>query len=170
MRSLLERNGWRLCQRVVQLNWTRRVKPVSNIIADDVVLRKMRLPDVAEVARIDHDCFEAIWRHSEDAILRAYQQETYSTVAEQGGRIVGYQITTQQRNRAHIARLAVRPDCQRAGIGQALVMDTIERFRKPWTREISVNTQEDNEKSLRLYQKLGFELSDESFPIYIYPK
>ena len=125
-------------------------------------------PDLPSVALIDRACFDFLWQHSEDALRRAFEQSTYCTVAEKDGILVGYQITTLQRNRAHIARLAVLPDFQRLRIGYCLVSDVINQYRKSWTREISVNTQQDNYKSLGLYNKIGFELTDERFPIYIY--
>ncbi len=169
MQNLLFQNGWKICQHVVQLRWNRRkTVGLSKKCPDDVFIRPMYLPDLPNVALIDQACFDFLWQHSEDALRRAFEQSTYCTVAEKGGILVGYQITTLQQNRAHIARLAVLPDFQRAHIGYCLVGDVIDQYRKPWTREISVNTQQDNYKSLGLYGKIGFELTNESFPIFIY--
>ena len=169
MQTLLSRNGWEICQQVVQLRWNRKKAPeIPNNCPERILIRQMYLPDIPAVALIDQACFDFIWQHSEDALRRAFEQSTYCTVAEKGGILVGYQITTLQRNRAHIARLAVLPEYQRLQIGYCLVADVIEKYRKPWTREISVNTQQDNFKSLGLYKKIGFDLTDESFPIFIY--
>lgn len=169
MQSLLSRNGWKICQQVVQLRWKRGITSrIPKNCSEGFLIRSMYLPDLPSVALIDKACFDFLWQHSEDALRRAYEQSTYCTVAEKGGILVGYQITTLQRNRAHIARLAVLPEFQRLRIGFCLVADVINRFRKPWMREISVNTQQDNFKSLSLYKKIGFELTDESFPIFIY--
>jgi ribosomal protein S18 acetylase RimI-like enzyme len=169
MKSLLSKNGWEICQQVVQLRWNRRKSEnldKNNI--EDIIIRSMRIPDIPSVASIDRACFDLLWQHSEDALHRAYKHSTYCTVAEKGGILIGYQITTLQQNRAHIARLAVLPEYQRCHIGYCLVADVIKEFRKPWTREISVNTQQDNYKSLGLYKKIGFEMTDESFPIFLY--
>lgn len=169
MQTLLSQKGWEICQQVVQLRWNRRK---ANLYAEKCpegyIIRPMHLPDLPSVALIDRACFDFLWQHSEDALRRAFEQPTYCTVAEKDGILVGYQITTRQRNRAHIARLAVLPDFQRLRIGYCLVSDVINQFRKSWAREISVNTQMDNFKSLSLYNKVGFEQTDESFPIYIY--
>jgi len=169
MQTLLSRNGWEICQQVVQLRWNRR-KATENpkINSEEYLIRPMYLPDLPSVALIDKACFDSIWQHSEDALRRAFEQSTYCTVAEKDGILVGYQITTLQRNRSHIARLAVLPDYQRLRIGYYLVSDVIAQYRKSWNREISVNTQQDNFKSLGLYNKIGFELTDESFPIFIF--
>ena len=169
MRTLLSRNGWEICQQVVQLRWNRRkADEHPKKCPDGYIIRPMYLPDLPSVALIDQACFDFLWQHSEDALRRAFEQPTYCTVAEKDGILVGYQITTLQRNRAHIARLAVLPDFQRLRIGYCLVSEVINQYRKSWTREISVNTQQDNFKSLGLYNKIGFELTDESFPIFIY--
>lgn len=169
MKSMLTRNGWEICQHVVQLRWNRRNSAsLPEKCPEGIKIRSMNLPDISEVALIDQACFDFLWQHSEDALRRAYEQSTYCTVAEKDGILVGYQITTLQRNRAHIARLAVLPGFQKQRIGFCLVADMINQFRKPWTREISVNTQQDNIKSLGLYKKIGFDLTEERFPIFIY--
>jgi ribosomal-protein-alanine N-acetyltransferase len=169
MKNLLEKLDWEACQEVVQLKWNRRLmvkeKESSPI---NFFIRKMSTPDIPAVTKIDQASFETIWQHSEDAIERAYEQAAYSTVAEETGRIIGYQISTSSRNHAHIARLAVLPEYRRMKIGQHLIYDVLEHFKKPWTREITVNTQKDNFKSLGLYAKLGFEITCEGFPIYEY--
>ena len=169
MKDLLEKNGWEICQEVIQLRWNRKLDYFQeDPIQPDFFIRKMATPDIPEVTRIDQTCFEKLWQHSEDAIARAFEQSAYSTVAENNGRIVGYQISTSLRNHAHIARLAVLPEFQRQKIGHQLIGDVLERFKRPWTREITVNTQKDNTKSLGLYTKLGFEITSDGFPIYKY--
>jgi ribosomal protein S18 acetylase RimI-like enzyme len=169
MKSLLEKNGWKICQEVIQLRWNRKFdRTRADPDPSDLFIRKMATPDIPDVARIDQICFEKIWQHSEDAIARAFEQSAYSTVAEKNGRIAGYQISTSIRNHAHIARLAVLPEFQRQKIGHYLINDVLERFKRPWTREITVNTQRDNTKSLGLYAKLGFEITSDGFPIYKY--
>ena len=171
MKSLLTRNGWEICQQVVQLRWNRwKNANRPEDCPEGILIRSMNLPDIPDVSLIDHACFDFLWQHSEDALRRAYEQSTYCTVAEKDGKLIGYQITTLQRNRAHIARLAILPEFQRLRIGYCLVADVINQFRKPWAREISVNTQQDNFKSLGLYRKIGFENTDESFPIFTYKR
>lgn len=169
MKELLEDCGWEICQEVVQLHWNRRKEnKLPEVLKDNLILRKMEVPDIPEVAIIDQICFDKLWQHSEDAIERAYEQSAYSTVVEKEGKLVGYQMSTTMRNHTHIARLAVLPEHRRMKIGYQLVNDVIEKFKRPWTREISVNTQSDNFKSLGLYTKLGFEKTADGFPIYAY--
>lgn len=169
MKFLLSKFGWEICQQVVQLRWERaNFFKLNEPLPEGMLIRSMVVEDIPEIALIDQASFEHIWQHSEDSLLRAFHQPTYCTVAEKDGIVIGYQITTLQRNRAHIARLAVMPTYQNLHAGSSLVMDVISQFHKPWAREISVNTQENNKNSLGLYKKLGFEFTEGSFPIYIY--
>lgn len=171
MKNLLEKNGWHIIQEVVQLRWNRRIEAKINELTEkDFFIRKMATLDIPSVTHIDQICFDKVWQHSEDAIELAFEQSAYSTVAEMMGKIVGFQISTSIKNHAHIARLAVHPDFQRLKIGHNLIGDVLDKFKRPWTREITVNTQKDNFKSLGLYAKLGFERTNEGFPIYIYGK
>ena len=169
MKHILLRNGFEHYQEVVQLKWDPNHQ-IGTIPAlpEDGLIRSMQSNEIEEITRIDQACFEKIWMHSLPAVEKAYQQSAYSTIALVNNKIVGFQISTKYLNRPHIARLAVLPDYQKTGFGTALIMNVLDHFRKPWIREITVNTQQDNTSSLRLYKKLGFCLTGESFPILIY--
>jgi ribosomal protein S18 acetylase RimI-like enzyme len=66
----------------------------------------------------------------------------------------------------HLARLAVRPEYQGNGIGEALVRDMLSQFYRRGAQTVSVNTQKDNRASISLYQKAGFRLTGEEYPLY----
>jgi ribosomal protein S18 acetylase RimI-like enzyme len=82
----------------------------------------------------------------------------YLTVAELDGQIVGYQLTTASAGGGHLGRLAVLPNCQGRGLGTAL--------EGQGAQQVTVNTQDTNMASLSLYQRLGFKLTGEAFPVY----
>jgi ribosomal protein S18 acetylase RimI-like enzyme len=168
-RQLLASSRWEERQRVVLLKFRGRSGEIPTL-DDDYLLRPMVSSDMFRVTEIDQECFEPLWQQSEDATRRAYAQTSYSSVMEYSHHIIGYQMTTFTAANAHLARLAVLPQCQGTGVGTALVMDMIQRVKQALMREITVNTQQDNPNSIRLYQKLGFELTGESFPILIYPQ
>jgi [ribosomal protein S18]-alanine N-acetyltransferase len=69
---------------------------------------------------------------------------------------------------AHLARLAVRKEAQGQGIGKFLLGDLIHRARKRGLSRLTVNTQGDNSVSLALYQKVGFFLTGDQYPVYVY--
>jgi ribosomal protein S18 acetylase RimI-like enzyme len=165
---LLKSNQWKEHQRVVLLKFKGRAgEPLEP--SSDYLLRPMVSSDVERVTQIDQACFEPLWQQSEDAIRRGYQQTAYASVMEYRDKVIAFQFTTTSAYNAHLARLAVLPDQQSKGVGTALVMDMLYRFKQPLIHEITVNTQQDNPNSIRLYQKLGFVLTGESFPILVYP-
>jgi ribosomal-protein-alanine N-acetyltransferase len=69
----------------------------------------------------------------------------------------------------HLARLAVHPEFQGRGIGHALLHDLLVRFQERGAMRVTVNTQDNNHASLRLYRKAHFHLTGESYPVYEYP-
>ncbi|GAB4525947.1 MAG: hypothetical protein Fur0018_10970 [Anaerolineales bacterium] len=132
-----------------------------------VRIRLMTIDDLPEVTRVDHAAFPLLWRQSADELYSAYRQAATATVAEKQGQVVGYQIGTAVGQWAgHLARLAVLPDFQGGGIGTALVSDMLSYFSQKRIGRVTVNTQGENDASLRLYQKLGFRLTGESVPMY----
>ncbi len=165
--QLLKSNGWVEYQRVVLLKYTQRAREPLDL-SRDYLLRPMLNTDLEKVAEIDQICFEPLWQQSQDAIRRAYEQSAYSTVVEFHNEAIGYQVSTTASYNAHLARLAVLPEHRGKQIGSALVLDMLYKFNQPLIREITVNTQQDNENSQKLYLKLGFEKTGESFPIFVY--
>ena len=133
----------------------------------EVFVRPMEEEDLAEVAGIDAGAFEPIWQNSLDQIRLSYYQSVYCTVAEIRGEIVGFQISTSNLFSAHLARLAVRPDIQHRRIGYTLVYDALQKFNHDRLWQLSVNTQDNNKKSLALYQQAGFEFNGEEYPVYV---
>jgi ribosomal protein S18 acetylase RimI-like enzyme len=135
-----------------------------------LVLREMEREDVPTVTRIDNMAFEPVWRLSQDDLARAYERCSYRTVIELDGEIVGYQMSSVNGFTAHLARLAVDPRCQRRRIGYRMLHDVLDHFLARldvWG--VTLNTQNDNHASIALYQRTGFHLTGESFPVYVYP-
>ena len=135
---------------------------------EGVRIRPMRDFDLEEVAQVDREAFGAFWHNSADALRRARSQSVWSTVAEDGNGIIGYQISTGNPFGAHLARLGVRVEAQGRGVGSALVHDLIQNSGALGAGRLSVNTQDDNFASLMLYRKLGFIRTGESYPVLVY--
>lgn len=65
-------------------------------------------------------------------------------------------------HRAELASLAVRPDCEGRGIGQALVESFVHLAGGMGAREVALTTDADgNDRVVRFYQKLGFVVARE---------
>ena len=136
-------------------------------ISDRIRIRQMQESDLGSVEHVDRDAFGAFWHNTFDSLQRAREQSFYSSIAEDETGIIGYQISTGNPFGAHLARLGVRPEAQGRGIGSALIHDLIQRAGGLQSGRLSVNTQDDNFASLRLYEKLGFVRTGERYPVFI---
>lgn len=109
-----------------------------------------------------------LWHNPIDTLRAAFSKALFASIAEGDRGIIGYQITTGERQRAHLARLAVTPAAQGHGIGRFLVGDLLTRLLDHGIGKLSVNTQSDNGSSLALYKKLGFTRTGEQYPVYVF--
>lgn len=166
-RQLLEHNQFTHAHNIVMLTWESGFKlPSAN--HPPVSIRPMRPEDLPSICDVDCAAFGFVWRNSLESLKIAFNQAIIATVAEDGDGIVGYQISTPTPIGGHLARLAVLPNVQHKGIGYTIVRDLLIQFeqRKVW--RVTVNTQEDNVASLKLYEKAGFSRSGEEYPVYLY--
>ncbi len=141
-----------------------RLQPVSH----EVMVRLMNFDDIFAVERVDHAAFEPIWHNSLSSLQLAYSQASLATVAEIQGDIVGYQISTATPLGAHLSRLAVLPEYQNRSIGYCLLRDLLLYYKARGALKMTVNTQKTNSASLHLYQKVGFRLTGEQYPVYVH--
>lgn len=165
--QLLLNNDFQHLHDIVVLQWSGNL-PERPIIKPRYLLRPMRLEDLPGVETVDHAAFEHIWQISGMELQKAYEISAYATVVQKEDRIIGYQISTANKTNAHLARLAVANDFQRERLGSALVFDLLNEFRKRNMKQITVNTQHTNHKSLALYGKMNFQITNERFPVLIY--
>ena len=120
--------------------------------------------DLPEVLAVDRLSFEPFWQLDsagiDEAILatpRARYRVALDTRAhDQEPRVVGYAIMGQGAGAGFLQRLAVHPEARGLGIGSLLVADGFRWLTRWGCRSVSVNTQETNERALKLYEHLGF--------------
>jgi ribosomal-protein-alanine N-acetyltransferase len=167
--DLIATNGFKKFQDIIVLSYDAD-SPPSPPIDKSITLRPMLRKDIPDVTRIDNLAFEPIWRLSIDDLTRAYDRSSYKTVIELDGTLVGYQMSSLNGFSAHLARLAIDPHWQRRRLGYRLLQNVLHYFineHNAWA--VTLNTQNNNHASLALYQQVGFRLTGESFPVYIYP-
>jgi ribosomal-protein-alanine N-acetyltransferase len=174
---LLGEHGFKHIHDVVMLSWRDEGQPQASPErkrsrragpSPEVNVRPMTHADLLAVHDVDAAAFGPIWRNSPELLELAHSQAAGATVAEIDGQIAGYQISTPGLQGAHLARLAVDPASQRRGVGYALVVDLQRSYAGANGHRISVNTQDNNEASLKLYQKAGFRITGEQYPVYQY--
>jgi ribosomal-protein-alanine N-acetyltransferase len=167
MERLLNNAGFSEIYHVVVLDWsnTEATWPEIDI---DLVVRLLEEGDLEQVYEIDKLAFDEIWRNSLSQLKAAYKEAFSATVVEVDGVVQGYQISTATSLNGHLARLAVNPSFQSKGLGSVMVADLLERFQESGIVEVTVNTQSNNRASLELYEKFGFRLLDNRYPVRQY--
>jgi ribosomal protein S18 acetylase RimI-like enzyme len=163
--DLLQGSGFSTSQSIVMLE-REQAHSDPPVLAAGVSLRPMMYYDLPQVAEVDASGFELLWQNSLESLQLAFKQAVLASVAEADGRMIGYQLSTRNPFGIHLARLAVRPEVQRQGIGRALVCDLIEQADRRGTPRLTVNTQSDNSASLSLYARLGFKNTGEAYPVF----
>jgi len=164
--NILAASGFVVRQRIVMLEW--RDQPRVPHTAEGIRIRKMEESDLPEVERMDVASFDPLWHNVLETLRRAFSQALIATVAEDEQGIVGYQLSTGGRSHAHLARLAAHPSAQGRGVGRALVSDLLTQLTQFGIPKLTVNTQDDNDASLRLYQTMGFVRTGEQYPVYTF--
>ena len=169
MNDLLRSSGFQLTQELVMLE--KRVIPTHPSPPTSTPgIRPMLVQDLPSVAELDAAAFPLLWQITYADLQRAHQLAVFATVVEEQGRMQGYQVSTQTSIGLHLARLAVHPALQGKGIGQALVQDLFGKANQQGIKCCTVNTQGDNAVSLSLYNKLGFTLTGEKYPVFTFTK
>lgn len=167
MEPLLKASNFEHFQDIVVLEWEGPQSPLEPL-PEGIRIRPMLAEDIPNVARLDKLSFPMLWHNSIQSILLAFEQSAYSTVAEAGNLMVGFQISTAVPLSGHMARLAVHPDYRRAHIGAVLTRDMLQHFATGSAWHVTLNTQSTNYPALQLYTSLGFHLTGETFPVYQY--
>lgn len=143
-----------------RVNSVRTLQKTEFLIPDqgnqDVVVRQVTPTDYASIVAIDLLAFGPLWRNT-IAMLDEYgHTHPYFVVAEHAGLVVGYALADLQGRHGHLTRLAVHPDHQGQRIGIRLLGEVIRFMRKRRVFGLTLNTQQDNVRSRRLYTWFGF--------------
>lgn len=166
-RRILQASDFRLVNQVILLEWSKNTIPTGQP-ASPCLIRPLEMEDLAEIEALDRLAFGPIWHNSRESLAFAMRQAAVATVAECNGRIAAYQISTPTQIGGHLARLATHPDFQRQGIASFLLSNLLAEFSLRGAVKVTVNTQEDNLVSVRLYERAGFRRTGEVYPVYLH--
>lgn len=131
-----------------------------------VQVRGLYPDDLKRVTEVDQAAFSPPWQMTIEEIREAQRVAQFCTVAEHEGQILGFQISTFYQGNAHLARLAVDPQCQGQGVGSALLYHMLRRCQQQRMIHITVNTQAGNLRSQRLYRRFGFLRNSYDLPVW----
>ncbi|MBN1954218.1 MAG: GNAT family N-acetyltransferase [Anaerolineae bacterium] len=150
----LEGRGFRSSTQLLPLVKESRWLP--SVGGAEAALRPVEREDLALLARIDRAAFSPPWWLSETTLDRLRQESVYFSLAEWAGRCAGYATAQLTAHGAHIGRLVVLPAAQGHGIGALLLRDLLDHLYAFGIAHVTLNTQQDNRASRRLYARFGF--------------
>lgn len=126
-----------------------------------VFVRPAQPRDFPALVALDLASFDPLWQNTAEVFRDVLADYPYFVVAELDGVVVGYQFSNLSEGQGYLARVAVHPDHQGQGIGMRLMAEAIDFFKGEGARVITLNTQQDNQASRRLYRRFGFRLVGE---------
>lgn len=150
--------GFRTLARVVVLEKELCGRPEPPTWLRGVRLRRFRPGDLSRVLQVDAEAFDEFWS-LDRRTLRNVAESCHSNVflvAAKGDETLGYAVGGVNGRLAYLQRLGVHPSEQGKGVGEMLSSGMLCAFRALGAALVSVNTQEDNQRALSLYHKLGF--------------
>lgn len=128
-------------------------------------LRMAHRDDLPALLSLDELAFDHLWRKSVGYFSEALAYAGSFVVAEMAGQVVGYEWCEVHHQRAHLTRLAVHPYYQGQGIGSQLLRQAITDVLAQGVNFITLNTQENNQRSRALYTRFGFVNTQQRVPV-----
>ncbi len=155
LREHLRQAGFRPHTRVV--SYETPLHPPPTWGNPTVQVRPATPADIPAVGQVDRAAFAPLWAYRDELLLACIKQAGLFLLAELAGRAVGYIFIVQyDPDHAHIVRLAVHPQHQGRQIGARLLAEGFNRIALDEPGWVSLNTQEENFLSQRLYRRFGF--------------
>ena len=132
-------------------------------------IRKFNMNDLQGVMQLNRTCLPE--NYTDFFFLDLYRRfpETF-IVAEQDGEVVGYIMCRVEVGlsglglgglikKSHVVSIAVSSEHRRKGIGEALVSKAMEAMKVYNAKQSYLEVRVTNDDAIRLYKKLGFEVS-----------
>jgi ribosomal protein S18 acetylase RimI-like enzyme len=163
-----ETAGFRSIQELVLLEHTDprhpgRRRPAA---AAAPATHRLLVADHPAASAVDVAAFGSQWALEPRAITDVCSATPRHRARAGGAPLAGYAITGRDAKQGFLQRLAVAPEHQRLGLGQALVLDSLQWLARWRVQRVLVNTPVDNHGALALYERLGFRRLSERLRVY----
>lgn len=121
-----------------------------------MIIRKMKLEDVPQVAAIERLCFSAPW--NENMIISSCESRLSCwLIAEIDGCVAGYVGSEAVLDSADMMNIAVAPEYRKRGIAEALIKALVEHLQQRDIQFLLLEVRVSNAPAIALYNKLCFE-------------
>ena len=106
---------------------------------------------------VDAAAFDDFWQLDDAGLRTGRARDARAQLrVTRGDTISGYGLFGRAERTGYVQRLAIHPDAQACGLGLALLTDGLHWMRVRGARSAFVNTQIENDRALRLYERAGF--------------
>ncbi len=126
-------------------------------------IRGIKCSEIDDILAIEKRCFDGSKAYTMDEFDHLINRtDSTCLVALQDGRIVGFIIVTygEMANAAMIETIDVDPLFQNMGIGSALLREAEREIRLRGINRAQLEVAERSEKSLWIYRKAGYEVTE----------
>jgi GNAT superfamily N-acetyltransferase len=123
-----------------------------------VRIRPFSEDDLAGVIDVENAAFAPLWRYDAAGFREVRRLYPYFMVAEDAHGIAGYQFNAVDGLTGYLVRIAIHPRTEGQGIGTRLMAEAIRYFAHAHVLAILLNTEEQNARAHRLYERFGFHL------------
>jgi ribosomal-protein-alanine N-acetyltransferase len=115
----------------------------------------MQEQDIAAVAAMEQMIFSSPW--SEKSFRDALQSEENIYLVAEEEQIAGYCGIWISYETADLCNMAVMPEYRRRQIGEALLLEGINRAAKRQVQSLLLEVRQSNQAAIGLYEKIGFQ-------------
>jgi ribosomal-protein-alanine N-acetyltransferase len=132
-----------------------------------IAIRKMKVEDVPEVARIDRLSFTLPWPEHAFHYEVTDNRAARCFVAEaEDKRLAAMVVSWVIVDELHIATIATHPDFRRQGIGARILTAALKDAREAGVKRAFLEVRAGNEVAQDMYRKFGFEASGRRIKYY----
>jgi ribosomal protein S18 acetylase RimI-like enzyme len=151
-------SGFEIRGRLHLLSHDFTASPSGSTIGTPRRTRRSTGADRPAVLAVDAAAFDEFWRLDDVGLDQATHATPRSHLrVNRGEGITGYGLFGRADRTGYVQRLAIHPSAQGEGLGLALLNDGLRWMRMRGARTAFVNTQADNSRALRLYERAGFQ-------------
>jgi ribosomal-protein-alanine N-acetyltransferase len=152
----------------------RHPRPLAEPPAAAAAIRPVQPGDLGALVALDAAIFQPPFQLASGELIELMVTSGHFVVAEAAGQtaprpLLGYACADVLVDTGLIIRLAVHPHAQRQGIGRALLSQALSYCQANGAQRVTINTQESNTASLRLYEQIGFRRIGRRVPLLVRP-
>lgn len=111
--------------------------------------------DVGELMELEDLCFDYHW--TKEQFLLGLKSNAFKVLGfRRDGKLIGYIAFSLIADEMEILNLAVRPECRRQGLAEALLLKSFEICAENKIKKSFLDVKVSNEPALALYRKFGY--------------